>query len=215
MADLRIFVKTLAKEAEQGTVKSACDKLKGYFNDVCKEAIKSSSGNRKGFTQSTVRVEPSVSEVDFKRGDVLVYITKSDKSLLAMATSQTRNQEAGGVTGTIKGAVLCEVFWDKVPPIQKQSDWDMPATVLANLMFHELGHNKCTMGVLVQTGNNEFQNKPVDMHATGGAILSAKHEIGQLMKARPDAKDIRCLSQVLDNIVPQYTYYLSANSRIL
>jgi hypothetical protein len=158
MTEFRIFVKTLAKEADTATVRDSCERLKKYFDDVCKKRKSFPLTNPKLFTHSICTLEPNTGDIDSKRGDVLVYITTSDKSPAKTHFKFVPSDDIGGVNMWTPDGVLTEVFWDKLPSV-RQSDWFKRAIVLANMAFHEIGHNKYTELFEVKKGENHSEMK--------------------------------------------------------
>jgi hypothetical protein len=137
MAPFKVFLSPQV-DVEAKALTDAASILKGYFDQII------AATSPRSFSTTTVKVSPHANEVGER--DLLAYITI--ESLIVLYYDRVYEpgkvhslpgSPGGGTKLLPSGEVLSEVYWTggfKTLPAAKRG------TALANLIFHEFGHNK-------------------------------------------------------------------------
>jgi hypothetical protein len=179
---------------------AAGNRLKRYFDNIILAT------KPRKFSQTVVKLSPHSAEVGAK--DLLIYVTQA--SLIVSLFDKvfepgTQHQLAGTPGGGTKilpgGKVLSEVFWTGgLMNLQK----DLQGIALANLMFHELAHNKHTSDP-VALSNGEQPNGDYVHFSCGGGILQRGLTFGVAARLDINPTNIQHIARVLDSANPQET----------
>jgi hypothetical protein len=137
MAPFKVFLAPVV-DVEPQALTDAASTLTGYFDQIIRAT------SPRAFTSTVVKVSPHANEVGER--DLLAYITINslivlyyDKVYEPDVKHSLPGSPGGGTKLLPSGEVLSEVYWtggfQSLPAAKR-------GTALANLIFHEFGHNK-------------------------------------------------------------------------
>lgn len=217
MDTFKFFISPLVNNPENNTpdqnklpddvLQAAGNRLKRYFDGIC------AAMQPRVFSGSAFGLSPHFNQVG--DADLLVYITfgslimgmydKYYEPDQAPHTRQSRGNPGGGTKKMPDGTVLSEVYW--TGGLMGLRTSALKGQALANLIFHEFGHNKHLADpTALQYGEDPGGSYVHDK--CGGGIFGA--DLSHIMASKLDPKpgNTAAMARVLALKNPQFRFGL-------